>query len=102
MNDVTVNAKYSRAVFLSHETGKAVIRGGSFTTDKYTNDFEVNPTIEYWGTLYISDATITRMGVGILYFKPGVTEVEGLTYSGLNFVPYGDSAAGFLDIDVKK
>ena len=102
LNDVTVNAKYSRAVYLNNSLGKTVIRGGSFTTDKYTNDFEVNPTIEYWGTLDISDATITRVGVGILYFKSGATEVEGLTESSLTFVPYGDSAADFLDIDVKK
>ena len=102
LNDVTVNAKYSRAVYLNNSFGKTVIRGGAFTTDEYTDSFVINPTIDYKGTLDISGATITRVGVGILYSKPGATVVEGLTNSDLTFVSYGDSAAGFKDIDVKK
>ena len=102
LNDATVNAKYSRAVYLNNSLGKTVIRGGSFTTDKYTTNFVINPTIDYKGTLDISGATIMRVGVGILYSRTGATEVEGLTESSLTFVPYGDSAADFLNIDVKK
>lgn len=102
LNDVTVNAKYSRAVYLNNADGKTVIRGGSFTTDKYTTNFVINPTIDYKGTLDISGATIMRVGVGILYSRTGATKVEGLTESSLTFVPYGDSAADFLNIDVKK
>ena len=102
LNDATVNAKYSRAVYLNNSLGKTVIRGGSFTTDKYTTNFVINPTIDYKGTLDISGATIMRVGVGILYSRTGATKVEGLTESSLTFVPYGDSAADFLNIDVKK
>ena len=102
LNDATVNAKYSRAVYLNNSLGKTVIRGGSFTTDKYTTNFVINPTIDYKGTLDISGTTIMRVGVGILYSRTGATKVEGLTESSLTFVPYGDSAADFLNIDVKK
>ncbi len=102
LNDVTVNAKYSRAVYLNNSLGKTVIRGGSFTTDKYTTNFVINPTIDYKGTLDISGATITRVGVGILYSRTGATKVEGLTENSLTFVPYGDSAEDFQNIDVKK
>ena len=102
LNDATVNAKYSRAVYLNNSLGKTVIRGGSFTTDKYTTNFVINPTIDYKGTLDISGATIMRVGVGILYSRTGATKVEGLTENSLTFVPYGDSAEDFQNIDVKK
>ncbi len=78
LENVTVDAKYSVAVDFNNERGKATIRGGSFTTDQVSPDWEENPTIKYQGTLDITNASITRVGVGILYSRPEATVVEGL------------------------
>lgn len=86
LENVTVNANYSRA-FYSNGSSHIVIRGGSFTTDKSSDDF-LNPTIQFSGTMEISDATITRVGIGI---KKGYGAT--LTASDLRFIPVGDNNA---------
>ena len=101
LENVTVNAKYSRAVYLNHQNGSSVIKGGTFITDKVAEGWNPNPTIQYAGTLDISGASITRVGTGILYKVnyPKPTQVEGLTQSDLTFVEADAAVSGYKDID---
>ncbi len=101
LENVTVNAKYSRAVYLNHQNGSSVIKGGTFITDKVAEGWNPNPTIQYAGTLDISGASITRVGTGILYKVnyPKPTQVEGLTQSNLTFVEADAAVSGYKDID---
>ena len=87
LENVTVYANYSRAAYFNNSTGNVVIRGGSFTTDKQAEGWNPNPTIQYSGQLNISDAVITHIGNGILYYKtwPKPTEVENLTCERCTF-----------------
>ncbi|RAQ30064.1 hypothetical protein DPQ25_00715 [Hydrogeniiclostridium mannosilyticum] len=103
LTDVTVNGKYSMAVNLKNETGKAVIQGGTFITDRTADGWAPNPTIRYAGTLAISDAAITRVGTGIEYSKTWSkpTAVEGLTMGGCTFTPIGTDNS-YLDTDFSK
>ncbi len=103
LTDVTVNGKYSMAVNLKNEAGKAVIQGGTFITDCTADGWEPNPTIRYAGTLTISDAAITRVGTGIEYSKtwPKPTVVEGLDMTGCTFTPIGANNS-YLDTDFSK
>lgn len=100
LENVTIDANYSIAVDLRNSYGAAVIKGGSFSTDKNADGF-ISPTIRYQGTLDISDAQITRVSTGILFSRswPLPTAVEGLTRSNLTFHPVS-GATGF-DIDYK-
>lgn len=84
LENVTVNANYSCA-FYCNGSSHIVIRGGSFTTDKEADNF-LSPTIQFSGTMEISDATITRIGIGI---KKGYGAT--LTASKLTFIPIGDN-----------
>lgn len=84
LENVTVNANYSRALY-SNGSSHIVIRGGSFTTDKEADGF-LNPTIQFSGTMEISGATITRIGIGI---KKGFGST--LTASNLTFIPIGNN-----------
>lgn len=101
LENVTVNAQYSRAVYLSNQYGSSVIKGGTFITDKVAEGWDPNPTIQYAGTLDISGASITRVGTGILYKVnyPKPTQVEGLTQSDLTFVEADAAVSGYKDID---
>ena len=101
LENVTVNAQYSRAVYLSNQYGSSVIKGGTFITDKVAEGWNPNPTIQYAGTLDISGASITRVGTGILYKVnyPKPTQVEGLTQSDLTFVEADAAVSGYKDID---
>lgn len=101
LENVTVNAQYSRAVYLNNQYGSAVIKGGTFITDKVAEGWTPNPTIQYAGTLDISGASITRVGTGILYKVtwPKPTQVEGLTQSNLTFVEADAAVSGYKDID---
>lgn len=101
LENVTVNAQYSRAVYLSNQYGSSVIKGGTFITDKVAEGWDPNPTIQYAGTLDISGASITRVGTGILYKVnyPKPTQVEGLTQSNLTFVEADAAVSGYKDID---
>ncbi|HIZ84301.1 MAG TPA: SipW-dependent-type signal peptide-containing protein [Firmicutes bacterium] len=109
LTNVTVNGKYSKAVYLNNAYGKTVIRGGTFITNKAVDDstpedpMPVNPTIYYQGALDISDAAITRIGTGILYDKtwPKPTEVENLTIDNCTFTVVGENNS-FKDIDFDK
>lgn len=78
LENVTINAKYSRALHLLNANGNTVIRGGTFITNMESEGL-LSPTIEYQGTLDISNASITRIGTGIKFTKtwPTATEVEG-------------------------
>ena len=101
LENVTVNAQYSRAVYLSNQYGSSVIKGGTFITDKVAEGWDPNPTIQYAGMLDISGASITRVGTGILYKVnyPKPTQVEGLTQSDLTFVEADAAVSGYKDID---
>lgn len=83
LEDVTVNANYSRA-FYSNGSSHIVIRGGRFITDKTAGNF-LNPTIQFSGTMDISDASITRVGYGI---KKGYGST--LNVANLTFIKVGD------------
>lgn len=100
LENVTVNARYSIAVQLNNAmSGHATIVGGEFTTDKIAVGWNPNPTIKYGGTLDISDATINRVGVGILYKTfPTPTEVVGLNANNLTFNPLDAAASAYQDI----
>ena len=101
LENVTVNAQYSRAAYFNSESSKVVIRGGTFITDKVAEGWNPNPTIQYAGTLDISGASITRVGTGIFYKVnyPKPTQVEGLTQSDLTFVEADAAVSGYKDID---
>ena len=99
LENVTVNGNYSRAAYFNNANGKAVIRGGSFTTDQKSGE-PVNPTISYQGSLDISDATITHIGNGILYSQTGATSVENLTCERCTFIPINNTQ--YSQIDYKK
>lgn len=101
LENVTVNAKYSSAVNFNYVSGSATIRGGSFITNQQAPDMPVNPTIRYQGTLDISNASITRVGVGILYTATGATELKGLTEESCTFQAVGENNP-YADIDFKK
>ena len=100
LGNVTVNARYSRAVQLNNQYGSATIQGGTFITDQVAQGWDPNPTIQYAGTLDISDAAITRVGHGILYKVnwPKPTEVAGLTQSNLTFTKAAAAVDGYEDI----
>lgn len=102
LENVTVNAKYSRALYFNSESSHTVIKGGTFTTDKISG--APNPTIQYSGTLEISDAVINRVGTGILYRKtfPKPTEVVGLTMENVTFHQADPSAAAYQDTDYNR
>lgn len=87
LTNVVVNAKYSRSVYLLNEAGTCTIEGGTFTTNEIAEGFRPNPTIQYKGSLSISNATINRVGNGILYNKLGATDIVNLSSSGLTFNP---------------
>ncbi|QOS66888.1 hypothetical protein GS424_010000 [Eggerthella guodeyinii] len=98
LRNVTVNAGHSTAVKLTSDYSSDTIRGGSFVTDKTAEGLAANPTIRYSGKLDISDASITRVGTGIGYYKtyPPATEVKDLTISNVSF----DAAPGAAGVDV--
>ena len=100
LENVTVNAKYSRAVYFNNQYGKAIVRGGTFITNQESDGF-VSATIQYSGTLDISDAQITHIGNGILFQRsyPQPTEVEGLTYENCTFTKVGN--LNYKEIDFK-
>ena len=100
LENVTVNAQYSRAVYLNYQYGTSVIKGGTFITDKVSPEWLPNPTIQYAGTLEISNASITRVGHGILYKVnyPTPTEVVGLTQSNVTFTQAAAAVAGYTDV----
>ncbi len=105
LENVVVNAKYGVAVQLNTSmSGNATIIGGQFITEKVAEGWNPNPTIKYGGTLTISDAEITRIGTGILYYKawPKPEEVVGLTQNNVTFKQAAESAAAYADIDYKK
>lgn len=102
LENVKVDANYSRAVYLNNELGNAVIRGGEFATTQISDPDFLNPTIQYTGTLDISGAKITRVANGILYSKLMANAVDGLTCSACEFVQVGDVAGGYKDIDYKR
>ena len=102
LENVTVNAKYGVAVKLNNAMeGHATIVGGHFTTDRVASGWDPNDTIQYAGTLDISDATIDRVGVGIKYRKtwPLPTEVVGLTQENVTFNPVNEAAKQYQDVD---
>ena len=101
LENVTVNAQYSRAVYLNNQYGSSIIKGGTFITDKVSPDWNPNPTIQYAGTLDISNASITRVGTGILYKVnwPKPTEVEGLTHNNVTFNTVDSTVNGYQDIN---
>ena len=98
IENVTVNAKYSIAVNLNNSLGQTIINGGKFITENKAEGLNPNPTIRYQGELSISEALITRVGVGIQCAALGTTEVTGLTMEGCQFTPvnggeqYADTA----------
>lgn len=102
LENVTVNAKFSRALYFNSESSHVVIKGGTFTTDKISG--APNPTIQYSGTLEISDAVINRVGTGILYRKtwPKPTEIVGLTMENVTFHQADPSAAAYQDTDYNR
>ncbi len=102
LENVTINAKYSRALHLLNANGNTVIRGGTFITNMESEGL-LSPTIEYQGTLDISNASITRIGTGIKFTKtwPTATEVEGLTCTDCTFTAVGDNNT-YNDIDFSK
>ena len=105
LENVVVNAKYGVAVQLNTSmSGNATIIGGQFITEKVAEGWNPNPTIKYGGTLTISDAEITRIGVGILYYKswPKPADVEGLTRSNLTFKLAAESAAAYEEVTHNK
>ena len=102
LENVKVDANYSRAVYLNNELGNAVIRGGEFATTQISDPGFLNPTIQYKGTLDISGAKITRVANGILYSKPLANAVDRLTCSACEFVQAGDVAGSYKDIDYKR
>lgn len=85
LENVTVNANYSRA-FYSNATSNIIIRGGYFITDKQATGFNPNPTIQYSGTLDITGTSITHIGIGI---KKGFNAT--LNYEDLIFIPVGEN-----------
>ena len=85
IENVTVNAKYSIAVNLNNSLGKTTINGGKFITENKAESWNPNPTIRYQGELSISEALITRVGVGIQCATLNTTEVTGLTMEGCQF-----------------
>lgn len=101
LENVTVNAGYSKAVALNHNSaGQATIIGGTFKTEKAAEGLAPNPTIQYNGTLKITGATIYRIGVGILYDStPSPTELAGLTMQDTVFRMSADSAASYENVD---
>ena len=102
LENVTVNAKYSVAVKLNNGmSGDATIINGTFTTDQAAEGFNPNPTIQYGGTLNISNAIVNRIGVGIYYRKswPLPTEVVGLTMENVTFNAVNDNASEYQDVD---
>lgn len=101
LENVTVNGNYSIALKLNTSmSGNATIIGGTFTTNQVAEGWKPNDTIRYGGTLTISNATINRVGNGILYYKtyPLPTEVVGLTQSNVTFNQVGETAGQYSDI----
>lgn len=103
LENVTVNANYSKAVDLKNSYGESVIKGGTFITEHEADKEFQSPTISYQGTLTISDASITRIGVGILFARawPTPTKVENLTINDCTFNVIGENNQ-FADIDFKR
>ena len=95
LENVTVNAKYSRAFYCNSTSSHVTIVGGKYITDQVSGD--PNPTLQYAGTLDISNASITRVGHGILYKVtwPKPDKVEGLTQSDLTFVTVDATVEGY-------
>ena len=100
LENVTVYGHYSMAADFNSSSASTVIRGGSFITDKKTDDGFLSATIRYQGALDIADAEITHIGNGILY-SPTITatQVENLTCTNCTFIPVGDTT--YKDIDYK-
>lgn len=84
IENVTVNAKYSIAVNLNNSLGRTTINGGKFVTENKAEGWNPNPTIRYQGELSISEALITRVGVGIQCATLNTTEVTGLTMEAVS------------------
>lgn len=103
LENVTVNANYSKAVDLKNAYDESVIKGGTFITEHEADKEFQSPTISYQGTLTISDASITRIGVGILFARPRLTptEVENLTINDCTFNVIGENNQ-FADVDFKR
>lgn len=110
LKDVAVNANYGIAVDLvNYGSGDIVIDGGTFKTE---NEAErdadgshfLNPTIQYKTNLLIKDATITRIGTGILYNNgsyPRPAAIENLTMIDCTFNVIGENNR-FADVDFKR
>jgi len=101
LENVTVNGNYSIALKLNTSMpGNAAIIGGTFTTNQVAEGWKPNDTIRYGGTLTISNATINRVGNGILYYKiyPLPTEVVGLPQSNVTFNQLVETAGQYSDI----
>lgn len=92
LEDVAVNAKYSRA-FYCNSSSKIVILGGSYVTDQVAEGWNPNPTIQFSGTLDISDASILRVGYGI---KKGYGAT--LTSQNVTFQTNEHTVGGYTDI----
>lgn len=103
LENVTVNANYSKAVNLNNAYATTMISGGIFITEHEADKDFQSPTISYQGTLTISDASITRIGVGILFSRswPIPTEVENLTINDCTFNVIGENNQ-FADVDFKR
>ena len=102
LENVTVDAKGYSAVYFGNDD--ATIIGGEYKTTAVASLGPVE-TIEYVKSLNISDAVITRVGVGILYSSfdwPLPEEIQGLTQSNVTFKIAGDVADNFQDVDYNK
>ena len=100
LENVTVHGNYSTALDITGASAVTTVRGGLFETTRVADSEFGSDTIQYKGTLDISDATIRRVKNGIFYAVYQSTSAEGLTMTNCIFEVIESSLVGdFKDVN---